>query len=634
MSNKNGYTQYLYQDLAQVTALTGTGATCTTTYGSIITIRWAWSKPDPLPKIGENWYIEEFTSARWRFVCKANSDTYSRLSYWLDVDGFAAIGRERPIVDDIVTSDFDGVYLTVAADGRVLWKSTVATDYGLIVDSDHLSQLMSRLSNAGVAVVFVVASDLWNDASNATQNAYQQATIDSTGKVTPIERISYSGAQSAVVSLISELYTSYETMAQGVCFTDFREGGQYADFSAAATSAFIKDGGEIPSWGLASYDGTDGWWARRKKWDAFQASQQEAFLDAIRDVVGSWSVGIMAPDKVACVGDGSEQLGCMSTGLNDSLGDQGWSRVGFPLSYQRGADNASAMRAAESIIAYGIRLAGDSLFVPEIDLDWVDSFGALFALLAKYGVTEVVVSSYSKWQMLSDNDVLSLSSAMDEYRVSAISSLDAIGVVVSSDTEEIAYYGKDESIQYREIFVDVCSQLLNRLPHKLQVFFDSDIESLSSFTGVSVFVLCDVQNMSDDAVSEVLSVITTGAQRVVLYGRSGIYAEDSLEERSSDPFAGTFSEAFYGERVYSDYLEFGGNVAGGDVKYALMADSNGSVPVLGEAIAESVSSDKSATAPLMVDNRNAYFAIDPGEDDMLVPIVGELALYAMGRDDE
>ena len=62
MSKFGGPQTRVENDVAVVTAISATEATCRTRYGSELHVAWSANKPDPLPRVGETWYVEKYAT--------------------------------------------------------------------------------------------------------------------------------------------------------------------------------------------------------------------------------------------------------------------------------------------------------------------------------------------------------------------------------------------------------------------------------------------------------------------------------------------------------------------------------------------------------------------------------------------
>lgn len=623
----------LEQDIVKVTAVSSTSATCVTGYRSEIRVYWTSGRPDPLPQVGETWFVEKYTLGGWRFLSKQETGNFSKTSFHITLDSRTCYGRERGIADDIAAAGFDGVYINVADDGVLAWNSEFADDFGLTTYGDHLTQLVARFRERKVTVTLVIGASLWSDVQDEVHNRYQQRWMAADGSLTPTPLLSFTDAKEAVVSLVGELYDRYGTDVRGICFSDLSMAGENADFCPSMQTLYERRYDDTCK-GLQAWDGTDGWWRRRAQWEELRASVENMFLASLRGRVGQWPISALVPSQ--CCMDVPGRLGPLATGIGDSFPSFGWDRVGVPLSWVKGNDEGSAMRSFETAVACAKRLAGQAQPLPVVDLADFEEYATPLSILARYSMGEVLVDSYERWRLLPDNRVMSLSSAMGSYRVSHLPDVPEVGVVLSESSLSVAMYDETSMQDYRDGFDAVCSQVLDKLPHTLRVLFDKDIKDGVPHD-LSSCVLYSVYNMDDEVAQNVCSSIEGGAV-AVFAGRCGTYDGGTRTIRAESPFAPLFDQRFVTNRDYVRGLMISGAASGGgDSSYAFADGSIGSAPLYSGTIAMSYilgpgSEEEAVDAPLLVRGRSVMFAMDVADDPVLPVIVGELALYSVGRD--
>lgn len=633
MSGKfDRYQPTLQQDIIKITAVSSTSATGMTGYNSEIRVYWTSGRPDPLPQVGETWYVEKYTLGGWRFLSKQETTDFSKTAFHIMLDSRTCYGRERGVAEDIAAAGFDGVYINVADGGVIAWDSDFADDFGLKSYGDHLSQLISRFRELKVTVTLVLSASLWSDIEDEAHNKYQQRQMAPDGKLTPAPLLSFTDAKEAMTVLIGELYDRYGSDVRGVCLSGLAMAGENADFCHSMQTLYERRYDDTCK-GLSAWDGTNEWWERRAQWEELRSSVEHMFLTAIRQRVGQWPISAIVPSQ--CCMDVADRLGLLPTGINDSFSSFGWGRVGIPLQWAKSNDEASAMRSFETSIACAKRLAGSAQPLPVLSLIDFDDYSIPFSVLARYSMGEVVLDSYERWRLLGDEQVLSLSSAMGTYRVAPLPAMDEVGVVLSEASLAVAMYDEVSMQDYREGFDSICSQILDKLPHRLRVLFDADIAG-GIPQDLASCILYATYNLTDDTVKNICQSVKDGAITIFV-GMCGTYIGGTREIRAESPFAPLFGQKFISSRDYVQGLLIDGAIAGGgDSNYIFDDGSLGSAPLYEGTDAISYilgpgSQEKAVDAPLMVNGRSIMFAMEVADDPALPLIVGEMALYSVGR---
>ena len=643
MGRADYFSKEMYE-IVSVKAVSPNGATCTTPYNATLDVKWGNNLPSPVPKVGETWMVQKYASNRWKFVNRMGSGSYNVMRYAMVLDARTCIGRERAVADDVMRSGVDEVLLVVADDGIVLWDSDSAEDFGLRTFGDHVTQVVKRLAGYGIAITMCIGCGLWSDTSEGSAHrAYQQVTLDPSGAQEYEPVMSFYAASEPMRVLVEELYSRYSSYARGVCFSGFSLAGEHADFSMASRGAYVRRFGEEPGYGLTERDAGDpSWWGRHFEWMAFQADGQRSFVENVGRNVGDWPVSAITSPRVVCLADSGVKTGRLSTGIEDDFGTYGWGMVGFPLEYTRQSDPAAELRSLEYIVAYLQRLSAGSTPCYVLDVKSMTQYDGVFEILAKYDATTVVLDDYDHWRLLSDQQVIDIKSAMDAYRVTERSDLDCIGVLMSSNSRDIGAYDYDTNSRYARSAENMCASLLDKLPHKLKVFFDSDMEDVIEIRKTAALVTFMACCMTDNAISTVETLIDGQDRNVVLVGRTGYMDGASDVERDRYPLIEKFGQSDYRTQEYlHEIIVGGGEIDVADNSFVLSQNNVGVRPVLDVGHAESYIQSvedgenvlEKTLAPLFFDGRSSMMAIDVIRDDLLLEVASELAMYALGRDD-
>ena len=302
--------------------------------------------------------------------------------------------------------------------------------------------------------------------------------------------------------------------------------------------------------------------------------------------------------------------------------------MGFPLNPSRQADPAAEMRSFEALTAYLCRLAQGSqpLHVLPIGSIPEGQYRAAMEILGRYDASSVLIDSYEKWALLPDKTKIELSDAMGSYRVYEKSTADRVGVVCPSTSIWCARYDAESIVRWHRAFENVCSEVLDRLPHRLSVRFDRDYGDVS---GLAAQVVLDAQCMTDAEVGAASKLICP----TVFVGDCGRYVGASREERHTTPLESLFGVVFHGSADYLDELRVdAGEIDVEPTTFALPLGMSAPTPSIGETDATSLIGGFEEAAPMKFSGRSSMFAFDPTDDDMAASVVGRMALYAVGRD--
>ena len=616
-------------DTVLVTAISDKSAKGLTSYNSEIELTWRNSLPSPSPKVGEVWLVERIMPGTWIFTEKLNGDAYNAMHYYMRLDARSCIGRERAIVDDISLISIDGVFLKVAADGLLMWDSeiTETSEYGLKSDGDHITQLVDRLTAAGKSIVFVIDCELWTtDAGSKYRQAHYKG-----GAITDADTLRFSpvAAMEPMKKMVDELYEGWGTKVRGICFEHFGLEDETSDFNAANIVNCCNERHFMPD--MAYVSGAD--WGKRYAWLDYNAEMQIRFAEYIASDIGDWPVSVIVNDSLVNITDSDNKTGRLSSGIADDFGHYGWSMVGIPLSYSMQSDKSIALRSFEYLVAYVQRMAEGSTPLYLLDLGHITEYDGVFEILAKYNATNVLLDGYEDWRLLSDANVIRLSSAMDTYRVMPKQTTDYIGLLVSSHSMNDASVSLAQNKQWCKGLETLASLLLDKLPHRLRVFFDGDIAVQERIRDVAALVAYEASNMDDDGISTIDELVKAQDRNVVLAGKSG-YKTLQGDVRDALPFIELFGQDENGSELYKRYVRFTDRELDiADASYVLTETVDGISVGFKQEDAVSVDSlNVEVIAPIMLKDRSSYVAMSVSSNDLLLDICGDLALYALGRD--
>lgn len=659
----------------RVREIGSSGARCVTGYGSEVTIPWCYNLPDPAPAVGETWLAERLASGVWSFRDKVRPGGFQVLRYAMRLDARACVGRERAVADDVATSGVDGVLLTVADASVACWDSSIAdkrrrddkgallrdrsgeylwddAGFGIRSYGDHVTQLVDRLVANGLWVYLCIGSGLWSDTGESSalgpsQAAFQQ--VDHTGRRYPLA--SPLGSAGAMHELVSELKELCGDKVRGVVLDGLRYGSETCDYSVsakdrclrsrrrklAASDSWLPDDSSTESPG----DGS-AWGPAREEFDRDREAAWGEMLSTVRSGLGNFPVCATVDPQALCLSSSGERVGRLSCGIGDGFGSLGWSMVGMPLDFSRASDEGSEMRSLEVATAMLKRLAGPSTPLYELDMTALSGFESAFRVLNKYGASVCSVGRYEDWRMMPDSNQVALRDAMGSCRVSQVPTSPLVAVVMSGASRDATYQSVDRNNSWTSGLYDLCSTLLDKLPHRLAILLDSDIASLARPSGFSAVAVWMAANMSDSD-ADTLSSMVDGSVPVVIVGRAGMSAPSSRARRRVLPILWSFgaSAASLGaEYVWqADVSPSVMDVAGTSYMLGDGLSDTGADVVLGDASAQGyrtvligdVLDRSSSSFPLVLSGRSAYLGIDCDRDDAAVELAGELMLRACSR---
>lgn len=669
------YTNDLMQEVVTVEEIGAVGARVRTTYNSVFTVQWGNALPNPVPQVGEVWRLERIYGSSWAFHEKLNTDGYNMMRYAMELDIRTCIGRERSVIDDVASSGVTEVYLTVAEDGVVFWDSQVAEKYELDVCEqdgepiDMLDQVVERCKAANLSVVFVIDCGLWSDTTNVIQNAYQQMRLDSSylmggwmgvrnytwqiienygswnailnmawrhAFAQHVKTWSFIKAKEPVKLLVDELYDKYSADVRGICFKGWCVDGAFADCSDYVSGEYEERYGSPMAADMAGSPYSEKWWKRREHMQDMFDDLQRDFLSYVKQNIGNWPVSTIVPSRV--IFPSSEQAGRFDTWVDDRFGTFGWSMVGCGLDYTKSIDSAAELRSLEYGVACLNRLAQGSTPLFRIDVFDIEEYDGVFNILSKYRATNVLIDDYEHWRLLSDQQVIELKEAMNKYSVVPINRLDSIGFYLSDNSRDIAYHNERTPNRFTDAAQDMCSVLLDKLPHRIRMLSDDDIEQGRNLDNLSSVVLFNAENMSDEAIGVVNDLLERGDRGIVIIGICGRYDHHGTTKRFDVPFLDFFGERDFDTMLYSkQVLVRKGKFDVADNVFAMDVQAEGVLPKLrvkGDEV-EAYGHDangQEVPVPLYFNGRSSIFSIDITDNDILMDLASEMVLYAIGRD--
>lgn len=621
---REGLAADIQKDYVQVTAVSDRNAVGTTPYNSQITVSWRNNLPSPLPQIGDWWVVERTNSSDWTFVSRMTSGTYNAMHYSMRLNASTCIGRERPVVDDIKNSGVTCVYLKITEGGQAYWDSEAARSIGYVTNGNRIEQVVRRLENYGIAIVFVIDCESLPAGSQYTQKGYSTSEIN--------RRMSLPSVKSAVAAMVYELYEKYDGVARGVCFDNFYTPFGY-DTSVAVESEFVSRFGELPDYSTIFNTSAVGW---REKWEVWSDFWQDIYDDLLNTVkssgIGNWPVSVIVSPSALFRTSSAVRTGELSTCINAAKFGHGWSSVGARLDYTMQQDEAAELRSLEFCIAALKRFSGDCAVVYELDIERIFQPDGVFAMLAKYDATNILLSSYETWRLMSDERVIELKAGMNAYSVTEKSTLQEVGFLLSLVARDANYTTIATNHRWYDAAENIASSLLDNLPHKLRILYDDDI-ALGQAELLSAVVVYYPTLMSEDNEDAIRQLIAKGGINVVVVGIPRNESDDiillDMYENGAVETTVYFRDVSirksgFASGIENFYIENGTGVVG-----ALPALSTGdsyghygSGPTM----------TKDGLAPVFFSGRNSIIAMDVMHSNVLQDLVGRLALYAIGRD--
>lgn len=644
-----------------------TGAKCLTSYRAEITVPWSYCMPDPAPAVGEVWTVERLNGGIWAFRERVRGGGFQVLRYAMRLDARVCAGRERSVADDVATSGVDGVVLTVASGGVLSWDSAFGdwkgadgiwheAGYGLRQHGDHVTELVDRLAANGLWVYLAVDAGVWCDAGGRTEASKSQSMfqqVDASGM--RYAKASPTAAADAMAGMASELSERYRDKVRGL----FLDGLGYAtptcDFSNEAMDACraTRDRDLDCAWeayagGSLKPEPDSSSWDVRDEFDEDRESAWASLRARVSAKASGLPICATVDPSCLCPDRSGGRSGRLACGVGDSFGSGGWSVVGMGMDFSRAPDLKSEMRSLEVSVACLQRLASPATPMYFMDMRDVSDFGAAFDVLNRYGASMCSVGDYEDWRQMSDARQRDLRDAMGSHRVSASPTDPFVAVLMSSSSRDAAFCTPERSASWTAGFYDFCSEVMDRLPHRLKVVFDSDLESVSASPGWSALALWMASCATDRAVESVEGLVGS-AVPVVSVGAFGRYRGRSLDKRRDIPLAARIgtpatprrSQYVLSTAIIPGVLDVEGHsyMLDGQTDSGQRMTDGGTAASGYEMAVSSIGDDGSAKIdisktgfPLTVDaTGDAWLGIDCDMDDSLVGLAGELMIRACSR---
>lgn len=635
------YSDTLTSETVTVTAIGSRGAKCRTPYNSEITVLWEDDLPSPVPEVGDVWIVDKVSDGRWFFSYKSTGGQYNMMRYSMSLDMHSCVGKERSVVDDIVSSGVSEVMLVVADNGIVWWDSETARQAGLVAYNDAcLRQVVRRIVDAGLSVSFVIDCRLWSDTDNPSNNYYQQQVLGD-GENTYSTQWSFMTAMGAVKGMVDELYDLYKDRVRGIIFRNWTFAGPFADVSDYICGEYESATGRGLIDDLTDSQWSDEWWSKRMGIMRYYGYLQSRFINYVKSDIGNWPVSAIVPTKQICIT--SERTGRFDTWINDNFSSYGWSMVGCPLVYSSSISHDDELASFEYNVASLIRFADASAPLFVLSINALSDYRGIFDILSRYFATNVCLGDYTEWRRLSDIEMLSLRAAMNEYSVTAVRRRDCVGLLVSNNSRDISFNSESDFNRFSVAAQNFAISLLSRVPYRLRIFYDDDMNDEKYIRNVSSLVLFESLNMSDEAVSTVDMLLGSEDRNIVAIGRCGAYYGENASRRDGIPFLSRFDEFDYGVGIYRNQITVrSGLLDVSDDVYAIYNPAIGILPVKHTdpddesvlAVSYMGGDDDSdiVVAPIYSNNRNTIISMDILDNDILLDLACDFVLYAIGRD--
>lgn len=615
--------------VVQIINVGSNGITCKTQAGTL-TINFDLSNTETPPKVNEVWLISKVASNKWRLWNKVTNGNINVMRYVIRLNASRCIGKERAVVDDIVSAGFDEVLLTVADNGFVYWDSDICENYGL-KSQPILKQLLDRFRNNNVAVIVALSSEIWSDTTNDDFATYQQQT--NTGVRS--RKWSASGAKDAIVALIDELRLKYGSDITSYCLDGIGLAGLAYDRNPIADKNFYSQNKIMPSDNYIVNGIDDNYLL----WREFLSQEQRLLCQAIKDKIGITGLIAIVPDYAYCLVD-SDGLGYARSGIDSSFGGYGWSYAGMPIAYQHSADPQSELRSFEACVAICCRLGEQCKPIFDLSVPDITQPYGMFSILAKYGANQVIVGDYDDYKVLSDEITEELWRAMDKYRITNVNNSDYDGLVLSMQSLNASHWQSEANIDYMESWYSMASLIVDKTSHRLRILFDDDLNLEEKYNRNAATCLFMVSNMTDDIINAVTNIVNDGGRYLCLIGRCGYLVDDTTSTRTY-PFLDLFGESATETREYIYSLTVkAGYIEDHDRSFYIDLGVTGYATALNNTIAtgydQTQSSDGAINievqAPIMIKDRHVYMAMDIEKESMLGELASELFLYSISRE--
>lgn len=634
-------TEVKQQEFIKVTAISDMSARGITPYNAEISVEWTMNLPSPIPQVGEWWVIERSNMAGWTFVSKITSGSYNAQYYSVILDMVSCIGRERSVADDIRNMGVHNVYLRVISDGQAFWNSTAAKKLGYVVNGERTRQIVSRLRDYDINVVFLLDCDSIPELTS--NQKYRQASINRSGSVAFGGRMSYPAVKDIVAEMVLELYEQYSVESIGVCFENFGllppempaiNSSTIYDVSHAAESAYTTKYGSVPPYSILLDRSNSAWYENWVKWLDFWHQQYDDFLSTIRNSgIGNYPVSVIVPSETITRAPTDGCTGSIYATIGDNIGRLNWSSFGVPLEYTYQQDEELEMCSMELSVAMAKRLADSSAPFYVIDIAQTFQPEGVFSTLAKYEASNVILDDYEKWRAKSSDDTIPFLSAMNKYSVVEKSALNEVGFYISSASRDSSYNLAAMNHRWFDAIEDIAASILSSLPYKLHILFDEDMEDEGRLESLSLIIAVTPSRLSKESIDVIGKIIDREDLNIVIAG-------SPMDENGNVLFLDKFNQGaefdalWFGpitidKKGFSNskevfYIEDGTGVMG--ILPALSSgDARGYHGYLPSVLTGGI-------APVFFHKRSSIVAMDVTSSGVLIDMVGRLAMYAVGRD--
>jgi len=495
-------------DIGKVTAISSIEATVKT-IGGILHIPWTNGLPDPIPAVGETWFIQSFAPLKWRFLNKVpNNNGYNVLKYGIYVDLASHTDDERTVVEDIHQMGFDQIFLKIAGDGVVYWDSDSAESCGLLSKGDKLQGFISRAKDYGLAVVFVIDCELF------PEKAYNQWSYIN-GEVVYQRPFSFAATMRVMKFLVDELYEKYREDVRGIVFYNcsYKERG---DINPRQVSFYSEDQN-------VTYSEND---IDNRLWYESLGNAQKAWLKYITEDIGNWSISCVA-GKDIFHGEDYFDVDC---------GRYGWSMVGSLISVLKAKDATSQARSLEISTAYSKRIAKDSESIAFLSVDDISSQSDALSLLNRYDIQLVVFDDYDRMVILDNEKTNSILERMNKSRVVERTRTVDVGIMIKPQFDR----------RYATLLNDICSSILEYAPYRVRILSQGEY-----IPNLSALVVFSIEQWSDKELDYLMQYMQT--YPTIIVGLTGTKTEMD-NTRRQNPFDRFFDIISDGTDLYINHI--------------------------------------------------------------------------------
>lgn len=487
-----------------------------------------------VPAVGDLWLATEVYPRHWTLVsCYKPGREISLMKFGVVLNASTCVGIEDTVIHNVTSAGFSEAFISVGSAGQAWWNSTAASNYGVTVMNDELTDLAKRATEAGQTAYAVIDGDML--VGNYRQQAFVSGTMP-TPTITPVSMTSPFGSTDAMIALLNEVIATPNV--SGVVLRGFHYHDRTCDYSPAIVADYHTKTGVYPP--VAVDTTSAAFW----KWEDYRESLWTSFFSTVRAGLEGGQFFVLEPEGMWLYRAPTD--GRIDLGLSDTFCDSGvFDSAGIALSSfstlaGSSSDEEIVLGAFEFVLALSKRLSSQSVTFTSIQVPLANvsqnDLDKAVSLSVNYGVSHFIVSDYDAMLAMRAPYATraDLKSTLSSYGTRIVNSRGVAGFLCSSDSRDISQTGAGVyALTIEKSVAEFCAST----DYIVEVMFDSDLLTLSS-SDVRSLVMLDAQNMSAVAVQSVQVWKALPSSHFVAVSRCGNKVGRSTTDTGVHPFWG------------------------------------------------------------------------------------------------